>query len=99
MTYPENCIIKKGYFPETATGLDDNYVFVSLDADLYNLTLAGLRAFYPKMTKGGFIFIHDYFNEFFIGVSQAVCDYEKEIGITLSKIPIGDLMSIAIVKV
>ena len=35
MPFPEQCIIKKGFFPETTEGIDDTFVFVSLDTDLY----------------------------------------------------------------
>ena len=31
-----------------------------LDADLYKPTRAGLEFFYPRMSKGGYIFLHDY---------------------------------------
>ena len=42
--------------------------------------------------------IHDYFNPGYKGVAEAVKDYEKEIGRSLYKLPIGDHCSIAIVK-
>jgi len=52
---------RKGYFPETAVGLEDEvFAFVSLDTDLYNPTLTGLEFFWPRMSRGGFIFVHDY---------------------------------------
>lgn len=47
---------------------------------------------------GGVILIHDYFNPGYLGVSKAVQDYEKEIGVSLYKLPIGDNCSIAILK-
>jgi O-methyltransferase len=34
MKFPENCIVKKGYFPESAVDVNDIFVFVSLDSDL-----------------------------------------------------------------
>lgn len=47
-------IIRKGYFPETAIGLEDErFCFVSLDMDLYKPIKAGLEFFYPRMNKGG----------------------------------------------
>jgi len=36
MKYPENCVIKKGYFPDTAKDLNETFVFVSIDTDLYD---------------------------------------------------------------
>ncbi|MBK9794912.1 MAG: methyltransferase, partial [Holophagaceae bacterium] len=47
MKHPDKCIIKKGYFPATAVDIDDDFVFISLDADLYAPILSGLEFFYP----------------------------------------------------
>lgn len=56
-----NIVIRKGYFPETAKGLESEiFAFVLLDLDLYKPTLAGLEFFYPRMKLGGYIFAHDY---------------------------------------
>jgi O-methyltransferase len=69
-----NVVIKKGYFPETATGLEDKrFAFVMLDADKYAPTLAGLEFFYSRMSHGGYIFLHDYNSpESEWGVSRAL---------------------------
>jgi O-methyltransferase len=57
----DNIIFRKGYFPETATGLgNETFAFVMLDFDKYEPTLAALKLFYPLVSRGGFIFIHDY---------------------------------------
>jgi O-methyltransferase len=54
-------IFRAGFFPETAAGLEDErFSLVMLDCDLYQSALAGLRFFYPKLTEGGFFFLHDY---------------------------------------
>ena len=45
MTFGENVIVKKGYFPETTEGIEDTFCFVNLDMDLYLPMLAGLRFF------------------------------------------------------
>lgn len=96
--YPEKIIIKKGYFPNTTKGLEDKkFKFVNLDFDLYEPTLAGIIFFYPRMLKGSIILIHDYFNEGYKGVKQAVEDFaDKEP--QLITVPIGDNYSIAIIK-
>jgi len=99
MPYPEKCVVKVGYFPDTLGGLEESFVLVSLDPDLYKPILEGMRYFYPRLQKGGFIMVHDYYNPWFSGVAEAIKDYEAEIGVSLSKIPIGDLMSVAITKV
>lgn len=94
----ERCEFHKGYFPESAKGIEDKFCFVNLDMDLYQPTLAGLDFFMQKMTTGGVILLHDYFHPELPGVKKAVKDYENKHGIKLSKIPIGDGCSIAIVK-
>ena len=98
MTYPENVIIHKGYFPETAQGIDDTFIFVNLDFDLFHPVLEGLRFFYPKLTNGAVLLVHDYYHIGLPGIRDAINDFEKELKKTLIKIPIGDYQSIAIVK-
>ena len=44
MTYPNNCIIKKGFFPDTAIGRGTIF-FVSIDVDLYNPIYNALEFF------------------------------------------------------
>ncbi len=91
MPYPDICIVRKGLFPDTAEGLEDErYAFVSIDVDFEKSILEGLRYFYPRLNKGGAVFIHDYNNRFLEGVKKAVNIYENEIGISLSKIPLAD---------
>lgn len=98
MLHKKNCIIKKGYFPETGETVDDTFCFVNLDMDLYQPMFEGLKFFYNKMSKGGIILLHDYFHSGLPGVKVAVEDFEKEIGEKLSLFPIGDSVSIAIIK-
>jgi O-methyltransferase len=67
-------IFRAGYFPDTAKGLEDErFSFVSLDADLYKPMLAGLEFFVPRLTKGGYLFLHDYHSPF--PVAKAVADF------------------------
>lgn len=82
MEHPENVIIKKGYFPETTEGVEEEFCFVSLDADLYMPILNGLKFFYPRMKKGGYIFIHDFDNTEWIGCKKAVLEFCEEYGLT-----------------
>lgn len=98
MPYADQCEIRQGYFPDTAQDLDDKFCFVSLDMDLYKPMKAGLEDFYPKMVNNGCILMHDYFHPELPGVRSAIKDYEKEHGIHLCKMPIGDYCSIAIIK-
>lgn len=94
MHYPEQCRICKGVFPESADGVEDNFCFVNLDADLYAPTLAGLEYFYPRMIKGGIILIHDYFSKAFLGARDAVREFCKREHINY--LPAGDTLSVAI---
>jgi hypothetical protein len=95
LPYPEKAVIKKGYFPETTTGLEEKYCFVNLDFDLYQPILAGLEYFYPRMVRGGVILVHDYFSEVYKGVKQAVYEFNKKV--EGAKIyPIGDGISAGI---
>ncbi len=75
MERPENCIIRKGWFPDTAEGIDDRFCFVSIDADLYQPILAGLEFFYPRLNHGGVIMIHDFNCEGYKGSRQAVKEF------------------------
>ena len=96
MPHPEMCRVRKGHFSETAAGLTHSvFAFVSLDADLYEPTMAGLEFFYPRLNEGGVMIIHDYNSARFRGVRQAVKEYEKKLinsgGAPLKLVPLGDL--------
>ena len=74
-----NIVFHKGYFPTTTKDLSvEMYAFVHLDADLYNPTLAGLLYFYPLLSQGGVIIVHDY-NHTWEGVTKAVDEFSKTI--------------------
>lgn len=81
MICPDMCEIRKGFFPETAEGLEDTFCFVSLDMDLYQPTMAGLEYFYPRLAKGGYIFVHDCRNREYVGARMAVKEFTRKQGI------------------
>ena len=60
---PQNNNVKifKGYFPKS---INQNFkpvlAFVHIDPDLYEPTKEGLALFYPILSKGGIMLIHDY---------------------------------------
>jgi len=84
---PEKINVHPGYFPESALGIgDDVYALVSLDADLYNPTKAGLEYFYPRLSPGGVIFIHDYNNKW-EGLMRAVDEFALTIPEKLVLVP------------
>jgi O-methyltransferase len=72
MQNPGTCVVKKGRFPESAIDVDDSFAFVSIDADLYAPIYEGLRFFYPRLSPGGYIFVHDYNNDEYKGAREAV---------------------------
>jgi len=68
-----------GLFPDSAKSLEEKtFAFVSLDADLYAPTKAGLEYFYPRMSAGGVIIIHDY-NHTWDGCRKAVDEFVQTI--------------------
>jgi O-methyltransferase len=87
MPFPQNCKPVKGFFPESAEGIEDHFVFVSLDADLYEPIYNGLVFFYPKLVEGGYIFIHDFNNKAYKGSRKAVEQFCSEQGINFLPIP------------
>lgn len=98
MKYPENVIIKQGYFPDSAEGVEEEFCFVNLDMDLYIPMLGGLRFFWDKLKVHGCILLHDYFRNDLLGVREAVKTFEEERKIVIPKTPIGDGCSIALFK-
>lgn len=95
MKYPSNCIVKKGYFPETAVDVEESFVFVSIDVDLYTPIYEGLKYFYPRLVEGGYICIHDYTSMRFHGAKKAVKDFCKEYNAKL--VPAIDFTGSAII--
>lgn len=95
LPYPKQAIFCKGYFPDTAENIDDKFALVSLDPDLYLPTLNGLKYFYPKLSKGGYILIHDYNSIQFPNVKKAVDDFAKEEDIMI--VPLCDIHGSAVI--
>lgn len=95
----EKCHYRKGYFPDTVEPKEKEQKFclVSLDADMYNPILAGLEFFYPRLSAGGYIMIHEYNARLlegkdilnFAGVKAAVKDFERKHG-HICCVPITD---------
>lgn len=91
MPHPEQLEIRQGFFPEPAKGLEEQFCFVSLDVDYYRTSLDGLEYFWPRLSKGGFIMLHDWGNPALPGVADALEAYEQRIGQKLAAVPICDL--------
>jgi O-methyltransferase len=74
----QNCIIKKGFFPKTAEGVNDTFSFVSIDVDLYEPMNKGLHFFYERLNNGGYIMLHDYNNNEYKGIKVALRKFSEE---------------------
>ncbi len=76
-----------GHFPETASALTDKqFAFVHLDADLYLPTIEGLKFFYPRLSPGGVIIVHDY-NHNWEGIKKAFDEFMPTIPESLIELP------------
>jgi len=90
LPHPEKAVVCKGYFPETAhMAGDSRFALVSIDADLYQPIKEGLKFFWPRMERGGYIIIHDYNNMQYKGAGQAVKEFCRENN--LFAVPLADL--------
>ncbi len=63
-----------GYFPDTAVAVPEGEVFalVHLDADLFKPTWDALEFFYPRISPGGYLILHDYSSMAWPGIAEAV---------------------------
>jgi O-methyltransferase len=76
LPHPEQAVFVEGHFPESVRDLpEESYAFVSLDPDLYAPMVAGLAYFWPRLSAGGEILIHDYRSLQFPGVGRAVEEF------------------------
>ena len=91
LPHPERAVIRQGFFPQTAGGLEEErFALVSLDADLEESTLEGLRWFWPRLSPGGALLLHDWGNPRLPGVARALARYEQELGRALPAVPLCD---------
>ena len=91
MPHPEKITVKPGFFPDSLEGLDERFCLVSLDVDFYRTTLDGLRYFWPRLERGGYLMLHDWGSPKLPGVAQALSDYETEIGLRIPAVPLCDV--------
>ncbi len=70
-----NILFYPGYFPATTKTLSDKaFALVHIDADLYLPTIEALKFFYPKVSPGGVLIVHDY-NHTWDGIKKAVDEF------------------------
>ena len=91
MPHPQSVRIKAGFFPGSLGGLETCFCLVSLDADFYETTLEGLRYFWPRLSEGGYLMLHDWGSSRLKGVREALRQYEQELGHRLPSVPIPDI--------
>lgn len=91
MPHPESIVVKPGFFPESLEGLEEQFCLVSLDADFYQTTLDGLRYFWPRLEKGGYLLLHDWGSPKLPGVAKALADFEAETGCPIPAVPLCDV--------
>lgn len=94
LPFPERAVFRKGYFPDTALGIDKNFAFVSIDADLYQPVYEGMKYFWPRMNPGGYILVHDYNSLQFQGAGKAVRQYCEENDLFV--VPLSDMHGSAV---
>jgi len=91
MPHPETVSVKPGFFPASLDGLEERFCLVSLDVDFAQATLEGLRYFWPRLQKGGYLMLHDWGSPRLPGVAQALKIYEEETGVAIPAIPLCDV--------
>ena len=71
----KNVLFYPGYFPATTKSVTDKtFALVHIDADLYLPTIEALKYFYPKVSPGGVLIIHDY-NHTWDGIKKAINEF------------------------
>ncbi len=79
----------KGYFPDTASVVpaEERFALVHLDADLFKPTWDALHFFYPRMSPGGLIILHDYGSGAWPGIAEAADHFLADKPECLIRIP------------
>jgi predicted O-methyltransferase YrrM len=69
-----------GRFPDSLSTarLTDRYAIVHLDCDLYQPTAAAIAYFYPRLSPGGLLIMHDYSSGHWRGCAQAIDAFLKD---------------------
>ena len=96
LPHPEKAVLHQGVFPETFAGLEElRFCLVSIDADLYQPTLDALERFWPRLSPGGALILHDYNSAQYSGAGSAIRTFCSQNGIF--PVPLGDLHGSAVV--
>ena len=99
LEHPEQAVFVRGVFPKSLKSVSDSdslrFAFVSLDPDLYEPVKKGLEYFFPRLSLGGVIMVHDYNSVQYPNVKKAVDEYCNSNGIV--PIPLMDLHGSAVI--
>ena len=90
LPHPENAVICQGYFPSSAKNISDTFCLVSLDVDFEDTTYEGLKYFWPRIEKGGYLLLHDWNSPNLSGVAAALKKFEEESGHSILSVPLCD---------
>jgi hypothetical protein len=94
-----NTVFIEGYFPESLNGTDiaeKQFCLVHIDCDLEKPVVSSLEYFYPKLSSGGFIIMHDYSSLYWSGARKGIQEFfsdKKE-----KIIPIPDKSGTAVIR-
>ena len=91
LPHPEFARFIPGQFPYSVEGLEEHFALVSLDVDLEESTLAGLRWFFPRMNPGAYLLLHDYNSPLLPGVRRAWERFQEEWPEHISTVPLCDI--------
>jgi hypothetical protein len=72
----------QGFFPDTITDevRAQTFALAHIDCDLYEPMKAALDFFYPRMTRGGMLILHDYSSGSWTGATRAIDEFSKASG-------------------
>lgn len=85
-----NVYLVKGKFEDSIKNVDIPKISIlHLDCDYYDSTLLMIEKYYPKITKGGYIIINNYYYEY-IHAKIAVDEYRGKNNITNPVIKLGE---------
>jgi len=73
---PDVAILRKGFIPETFSGLESRRIaFAHIDVDIYRSVVDSLEFIWPRLSPGGFIVFDDYGFPSCPGALQAVDEF------------------------
>ena len=72
----DNVVFVKGWFKDTLHLIEaEQFAIVRLDGDMYESTIQGMDALYPKLSVGGYLIVDDY--GLIRACRQAINDYRE----------------------